>query len=277
MRVFSLEQAAAEVGDDDFGDDDDGEDGQQDDGDAIPFKEFNRRLHDHADAAGADQAEDGGFAHVDVPAQQHDGPKGRFDGWPVAVEDLAALRRARRFQRFDAAARDFFQRLAEQFADEADGAAGDGDGARQRAGAKDGDEEQRPDERVDGAAGDEQGFGEEVEGAVGCQVVRGEDGQRQRGDEGEQGAKGGDVEGFQQRRVDFEAVVGVVGRVHPLHHVQHLFRRVPEKFPDDVDVLQRQRDGDADAQPEGGADEFFGERVPLPEACGVCRGVCVRH
>ena len=124
MRVFSLEQAAAEVGDDDFGDDDNGEDGQQDDCDAVPFKEVDGRVHDHADAARADQAEYGGFAHVDVPAQQHDGPEGRFDGRPVAVKNLAGLGRAGRFQGFDAAARHFFQRFAKQFADEADGAAG---------------------------------------------------------------------------------------------------------------------------------------------------------
>lgn len=69
---FLLEQAAAEVGDDDFGDDDDGEDSQQDDGNAVPLEEVDGRIHDHADTARADQAEHRGFAHVDVPAQQHD-------------------------------------------------------------------------------------------------------------------------------------------------------------------------------------------------------------
>ena len=185
----------------------------------------------------------------------------------------------RRFQRFNGAAWHFFQRFTEQFADKADGAAGDSGSTRQRAGAEDGDKEQRPDERVHGTAGDEQRLGKEVQPPVGREVVRGQDGERQGGNQGEDGAEGRDVEGFHQRRMHRDAVVGVIRREHAPHHVEHLFRRVPEEFPDDVDVTQRQQHSDADAQPESGAGEFLPEGVPLPQAFGKrgVGGVHFRH
>ena len=87
------------------------------------------------------------------------------------------------------------------------------------------------------------------------------------------------MEGFHQRRVHCNAVVGVIRREHAPHHVEHLFRRVPKEFPDDVDVTQRQQHSDADAQPEGGAGEFLPEGVPLPQAFGKrgVGGVHFRH
>ena len=91
------------------------------------------------------------------------------DGGPVAVK-IGCLGRARRFQRFDGAAWHFFQRFTEQFADETDGAAGDSSSTRQRAGAEDGDKEQRPDERVHGTAGDEQRLGKEVQPRLGVRL-----------------------------------------------------------------------------------------------------------
>src|ERR1043165_746216 len=66
---LSLQDPRAEDGYQDFRKDHHDEDRDQHDGDQIPVKQVERGIERYTDAAGADDAEHGGFADVDVPAE----------------------------------------------------------------------------------------------------------------------------------------------------------------------------------------------------------------
>ena len=65
----------SDLGGDPFGDDHRREDADEDQRHLRPGQRVERRLQLQADAARADQPEDGGFADVDVPAKDADGQK----------------------------------------------------------------------------------------------------------------------------------------------------------------------------------------------------------
>jgi hypothetical protein len=100
-----LEQALADGGDRDFGKEDDREDGDEDDGGGAPLEDVDRGVQHEPDAARADQPQHRRLAHVDVPAQEHDGEEGRLDLRPVALEEDAGPGRADGDHRLDGAAR----------------------------------------------------------------------------------------------------------------------------------------------------------------------------
>lgn len=61
---------------------------------------------------------------ADVPTQQQDRPEGEFHCRPITVENLAGLTGSGSLERLDWPRMDLLQRLAQQFSDEADRAAG---------------------------------------------------------------------------------------------------------------------------------------------------------
>ena len=63
-----LYYALADLGDHDFRHDHHRKNGREHQRDAVPLEQVDRGVQRHAKAAGADQAQHGRFAHVDVPA-----------------------------------------------------------------------------------------------------------------------------------------------------------------------------------------------------------------
>ena len=251
-----------------FGHDHDGEDGNQHRRHARPLEQVQRGIEHHAHATGTDDAQDGRFTHVDVPAQQHDGHEGGLQLRPVAIPDLGELARARRLQRLDGAARHLLDGLAGHLADEADRAESDGQRARQRTGSEDGQEQQRPHQRIDRAAGHQHDAGEQVQAAMAGQVGRHQQAKGNGQHDGEQGTERSDVQGLDQSGLDVAAEVGPVDGPHAGEHVAHLLGRIVEELGDDLDVAQRLHHGQGDDQPHGETQEALQGRMALPFALG---------
>ena len=144
-------------------DDHDREDHEQHQPDLVPVEIVERGIERHAEAAAADEAEHGGFADVDVPAEQRDRQEGRLHLRPVALEQDRERRGAGGGQRLDRAGLRLLDRLGQEFAGEADRVHGDREHAGERAGAEHRDEEQRPDQRVDRARRDQDEAADGVE------------------------------------------------------------------------------------------------------------------
>ena len=156
------------------------------------------------------------------------------------------------------------QRLAEELADEADRAKGNGEGAGQCPRSEDADEKQRPNERIYRPGRHQDQLGEQVDRRERDEVVRGEDADRECQDERQQSAQRCDVDRFQQRVVHAPLVVRPVDRPHAREEVRDLLRRIGQELRNDLDGLRRHDDRRHDNQVDDEARKALAAREAIP-------------
>src|SRR5262245_1995053 len=113
---------------------------KQNHGNLTPGEHVEGSLKLKTQAAGADQAKNGGFADVDIPTINTDAGKGRRHLRDDGVIEHLQPRTSRGYDRVHLALVDLFDRFVEQLGDEADGAQGDGDDASENSGTYDCDQ-----------------------------------------------------------------------------------------------------------------------------------------
>src|SRR5712691_11628192 len=264
-RSYSNNPAAQQRGKD-FGGDHDREDDEQHEAGAIPVEIVERGFQRHAEAAAADQAEHRRFADVDVPAEDRDREKSGLYLRPVALGEDREPRRAGGGERLDRARLRLLDRFREYFSGEADRVHGDGERARERAGAEYRDEEKRPHHGVHRTRRDQNETGDGVERDRARDVARGQQRDEACQEDGEDRAERRRVQRLDQRRVHAFAVPRPVDRPHAGEHLRGLRRRVLQEFGNDLDGLDRPEHREHGEQIEARAQDALGERKAPPTA-----------
>ena len=126
LNSSALYQALPDARDNDFRNDDNHQDSQQNRSHAIPLKEIDCIIKNHANATSTHQAKHGAFADIDIPPKKRHPPKSRGNLRPGALQQHMANRRASAIERFQGAGGDFLQRLSQKLANKADAAKGFG-------------------------------------------------------------------------------------------------------------------------------------------------------
>src|ERR671925_17872 len=118
--AFGSDDLASDPRSRDFGDDDDREDDQKNQPGLVPIQIGESGIEGHAEAAAADEAENGGLAHIDVPAKNRDREERRLYLRPVALQENGQRRGARRRECLDRTAARLLDGFGEEFSGEAD-------------------------------------------------------------------------------------------------------------------------------------------------------------
>ena len=168
------------------------------------------------DAAGADDADDGRGAGVRFDVVEHLAGDHRQHLRDQAEADLVQLAAAQRGHALDRLAVGGLDGFGIELAEGAEIAGHDGEHAGEGAEPDDIDPDQRPDQRIDAADRVERAPGEEVHDAVGDDVARGEEAEREGEDGGEDRAEEGDGDGLEQRLDEEQGARGRagIGRQH---------------------------------------------------------------
>ena len=205
----------------------DGDDDQQDqDADRADFLidvEADHPLQFLADAAGADEADDGRGADIDLKPQQCVAEEAGQHLRHHAVTDLRKPGAADGADALDRPQVGVFVQFGEQFSQRAGGVDGDREDAGQWADAERPDQDEGQHDLRDGTHELQQAAGDEDHDAVADEGAGGRETQRERHGETDRGGQDRHLDGLpQQRRVDVDAIEPVGDRLRLLHAAEQV-------------------------------------------------------